>query len=154
MAIEQLTKESPVDKKIESQEGREPILEKKLEEKIETPETPEIKAWMPAGAIQDDASYDEELIEIKSILSDDVSELYKQMSSLRRQIFRKRGEDIAIKIKIIMQKTCVKAADIFELIKNWLKMIPHLSSYFLEQEAKIKTDKILGMRKEGQLIEK
>ena len=59
-----------------------------------------------------------------------------------------------VKIKLTMQKTRVKASDIFELIKNWLKMIPRLSLYFLEQEAKIKTDKILGLKKDGQAIEK
>ncbi|PIR66786.1 MAG: hypothetical protein COU51_02110 [Parcubacteria group bacterium CG10_big_fil_rev_8_21_14_0_10_36_14] len=155
MAIELSSQEVPVDKKVEQKEGFEPILEKKLESEAETlKETKKLNAGSPVGVVQDEILHDEELIEIKGILSEDILGLFKQMSSLRQQVFRRRGEDIAIKIKLTMQKTRVKASDIFELIKNWLKMIPRLSLYFLEQEAKIKTDKILGLKKDGQAIEK
>ena len=41
----------------------------------------------------------------------------------------------------------VKVKEIVKLIIEWLKIIPGASRYFLEQEAKIKTDKILKLKK-------
>jgi hypothetical protein len=46
-----------------------------------------------------------------------------------------------------MQKTAIKAKEVLKLIVIWLRFIPHVNKYFLEQESKIKTDKILDLYK-------
>ncbi|MBU1180438.1 hypothetical protein KJ885_05850, partial [Patescibacteria group bacterium] len=97
---------------------------------------------------------DEELVMIENILSEDIKDLYSQLPQLKQKAFQQKGEEAALKIKVILKKTRVRANEIFELIKNWLKMLPKITIYFLEQEAKIKTDKVLEMRKRGQEIER
>ena len=49
----------------------------------------------------------------------------------------------------------VQVDKVFDLIKNWLGLIPGVNKYFLRQESKIKTDKLLKLKKEkeGQMIE-
>jgi len=37
----------------------------------------------------------------------------------------------------------LNSAAIMELVYEWLRMIPKVNKFFLEQEAKIKTDKLL-----------
>ena len=37
----------------------------------------------------------------------------------------------------------VKVRDVVHLIREWLLVIPGVNAFFLEQEAKIKTDRIL-----------
>lgn len=97
---------------------------------------------------------DEELLMIENILSEDVLAIYSQLSAGRKQAFKQKGEETALKIKVMLMQAKIRAHEIFELIKNWLKMLPKISVYFLEQEAKIKTDKVLQLKKEGQQIER
>ena len=40
-------------------------------------------------------------------------------------------------------KKRLDSAAVMELVYEWLRMIPKINKYFLEQEAKIKTDKIV-----------
>lgn len=96
---------------------------------------------------------DEELIMIENILSKDTEKYYNQLAIFKQKEFQKKGEEIALKIKKILRQTKVRANEIFELVKNWLKILPKISTYFLDQEAKIKTDEILQMKREGQEIE-
>jgi hypothetical protein len=96
---------------------------------------------------------DEELVIIKSILSENLVDMYYQMPPDKRQRFRRKGEEAALKIRKILKQTKVTVHDIVNILINWLKLLPGVSRYFLEQEAKIKTDKILKMKKDGQILE-
>ena len=40
-------------------------------------------------------------------------------------------------------KKALDVASMMELIYEWLRMLPRINKYFLEQEAKIKTDKLV-----------
>jgi hypothetical protein len=62
--------------------------------------------------------------------------------------FKKVGEETAEKIKGMMDSGKLKAKKVVDLIKDWLKMIPGVNKFFLEQEAKIKTDKIMLLAEE------
>ncbi|MFH1193902.1 MAG: hypothetical protein V1661_02825 [bacterium] len=97
---------------------------------------------------------DEELLMIENILSEDVLPIYSQLSDARKQVFKQKGEETALKIKIMLKQAKIRAHEVFELIKKWLQMLPKISTLFLEQEAKIKTDKVLQLKKEGQEIER
>lgn len=110
-------------------------------------------------AISDDNTpaavpHDEELVIIESILEEDLRDLYLGLPAGRQMSFKKQGEIAALKIRGLLMAASVKVHEILEIIKKWLLMIPGVSHYFTEQEAKIKTDKILAMKKEGQEIEK
>ena len=144
------------------------IPQKKIEKAPETPKAPEapetttktvqkITKILPITEEQKEKAAlgkDEELVMIENILSEDIRDLYSQLPQLKQRTFQQKGEEAALKIKVMLKKTRVRANEIFELIKNWLKMLPKISAYFLEQEAKIKTDKVLEMKKKGQEIER
>ena len=56
------------------------------------------------------------------------------------------GEETASKIAQLLEAAKVKTRKIFDLIVKWLRIIPGINRFFLEQEAKIKADKILRLK--------
>ena len=89
---------------------------------------------------------DEMAIKIEKILEDGLSDPYLQLSPIARQEFKLKGEQIATQISQMMKKTHVKIKKIIKLILEWLRMLPGLNRFFLEQEAKIKAEKILRLK--------
>jgi hypothetical protein len=89
---------------------------------------------------------------IETVLAQGFRELYIQLPSNLKTEFKKKGEEAARKIdEVVISDKNVKASKILEIIKKWLsflKKIPGISKFFLEQEAKIKTDKILRMHEQ------
>jgi len=150
MCAEQFEKKVPVDKKIEAMPR---MAEVAAEENniLENQPVSTSAVYEPQNLPQEK---DEELLIIENILSEDIYDIYAQLSAIKQQAFKKKGEETAVKIKNILKQTSVKIHEVFELIKEWLKTLPKISIYFLEQEAKIKTDKVLQLKKEGQEIEK
>lgn len=88
----------------------------------------------------------ESLLMIEDTLAEDLEDAYFKMDPELRQKFKAEGEKMALKIEKILQKTKVKAKDIFKLIYQWLKIIPGVNKFFIKQEAKIKTDKIMKLK--------
>lgn len=87
-----------------------------------------------------------QLKKIEDIMSNDLRDTYIAMSPDMRLDFRKKGEYTAQKINEILSKTKVKVRKIIDLLKKWLSMIPNVNKYFIEQEAKIKTDELLALK--------
>lgn len=98
---------------------------------------------------------DEVAQEIENILSEDLTDLFLKMNPQQQEEFRVKGEETASKIRVILSSAKFGVKKILDLISDWLKLIPGVNKFFLEQEAKIKTDKILHnaeeFRKEGKL---
>jgi len=86
---------------------------------------------------------DQTTVQIENILSDDLTDMFLKMPPDKQMAFKKAGEETAQKIKVMLDEGKFKARKVVDLIKDWLKMIPGVNKFFLEQEAKIKTDKIL-----------
>lgn len=85
--------------------------------------------------------------QIEKVLEKDLAEIYLNLSPDKQEEFRARGEETAREINKLLQKTRVKAREVIDLIKKWLSVIPGINKYFLEQEAKIKADEILRLKK-------
>ncbi|MBI5729084.1 MAG: hypothetical protein HY983_02495 [Candidatus Magasanikbacteria bacterium] len=83
---------------------------------------------------------------IEKILEDGVGDAYNRLSPIAKQEFKLKGEQTAVKIRELLQSTRVKVKKIFQLILEWLKLLPGINRFFLEQEAKIKTDRIISLR--------
>ncbi len=83
---------------------------------------------------------------IDAILAEGLNEVYLKMDAPHQQEFKKRGEETVKKINLLLSKTKIRANKIIALIKAWLKLIPGINHFFLEQEAKIKTDKIIRIK--------
>ncbi len=84
---------------------------------------------------------------IENILEQNINELYQQMTETQKRVFKTEGERAAKNIELLINQTKVKVKRILQVIKNWLRLIPGINKYFLEQEAKIKTDKIIALAK-------
>lgn len=86
---------------------------------------------------------DPRLIQIEEILSDGLGDIFYTLPDTARQEFRHNGEEAAKKILIILSGTKEKIGKVFQIIFNWLKTLPGVNRLFVEQQAKIKLDKIL-----------
>ena len=75
-------------------------------------------------------------------------DMYLSMSPDKQMEFKEKGEVTATKIREIVSSAKVNAKKVFHLIRDWLKIIPGVNRFFLEQEAKLKTDKILFVTEE------
>jgi hypothetical protein len=68
------------------------------------------------------------------------------MSPQEQANFKKVGEETVVKINKLLLETKVKVNKIVALIRKWLKLIPGVNKFFLEQEVKIKADKIMRIK--------
>lgn len=136
---------------------RQIVPEKKIE--IEKPPMPEMGEIPPEGEeekkkpmvaavarpITQRPPKSEALVKIEKILEEDLEEFYFSMPEDKRREFKEKGEEAAGKIEKMMEAGKTVARKILKLIRQWLKMIPGVNKFFLEQEAKIKTDKLVAM---------
>jgi hypothetical protein len=83
--------------------------------------------------------------EIENILSEGLEQAYQNLPANMQAQFRKKGEEAASKIEILISQTKIAVKNILFIIFEWLKIIPGVNRFFLEQESKIKTDKILAL---------
>ena len=81
---------------------------------------------------------------IENILEEDLGEIFFKLTPLEQEEFKKKGEETASLIMDLLAKSKVQIKKIIEAIKDWLKLIPGINRFFLEQEAKIKADKIVN----------
>ncbi len=83
------------------------------------------------------------LKDVEGILSDGLNDTYKALPKDRQAIFRQKGEEIANKITDMIIYGKAKAKEVWKLIMEWLGSLPGINKYFLEQEMKIKTDRVM-----------
>lgn len=87
--------------------------------------------------------------QIEGILEEDLAQLFLAMSPDEQQKFKTHGEEATRKIQGLLSQTKDRTKKIFDLIRAWLRMIPKVNRFFLEQEAKIKTDKIKQLKNQN-----
>lgn len=75
-------------------------------------------------------------------MAEDLTELYQHMDPPTKAAFKAQAKVVASRIEEMIATATVRARDILELIRGWLCMIPGINKFFLEQETKIKADKI------------
>jgi len=82
---------------------------------------------------------------IEDILADGLDDLYKNLPADKQEEFKAEGERAAGQIVVLLRSVKIKMSRIFHLIRRWLKIIPGVNRYFLNQEAKLKADRIYQM---------
>ncbi len=137
--------------------------EVEVEKKIEVEKAPTFPTEGAIGAEQQEAVMPAQVIapaapqppvksptleKIENILQEDLQDIYFQLPPKKQAEFREVGEETATRIAKMMSGVKIHVKKILELIINWLKIIPGLNRYFLEQEAKIKTDEILKLKQD------
>lgn len=131
---------------LESARETEPTPEAAREEQpIPEPVEPAPPSSLPTAPVAGHAApaKDQFLQDIESALSDGLEDIYRQLPPDRRRIFKTRGETLAAEIRSLVVAGKAEAKRIFQLVLDWLKSLPGVNRFYLEQEAKIKTDKIL-----------
>lgn len=90
---------------------------------------------------------------LESLLEEDLGELFNSLQPQEKQAFSKKGEETAKAIREILASPKINIRKVFNLIRNWLKLLPKVNKFFLEQEAKIKTDKIALISEEAKSVD-
>lgn len=85
--------------------------------------------------------------EVEDILSEDLGSFYAKLSPKEQKVFRQEGEKAATKIRAMLEQVKVRARSIIDIIRRWLRLIPGVNRFFLEQEAKIKADRVMALHK-------
>lgn len=89
---------------------------------------------------------DELTMKIEKIMEDGLADAYRELTPVQQQEFKLKGEEISTKIRDLMRRTRVKIKQIFKLLVEWLRLLPGVNRFFIEQEAKIKADRILALK--------
>ncbi len=90
---------------------------------------------------------DEERKEIEKIMSEGLEDEFKQLTPQQQERFKKAGEKTATKIQKLFKKTKFNVHKAYKLLVAWLRKIPHVNKFFLQQEAKIKADALAELKK-------
>lgn len=90
-------------------------------------------------------------LQVEKIMEENLADAYEQLSPIAKQEFKIKGEKTALAIRDLMKSAHIKVKRIFQLIFEWLKILPGANRFFLEQEAKVKTDKIILLHKNNNL---
>ena len=83
--------------------------------------------------------------QIDEILSAGLGDMYLQMPAEKQTEFRVKGEETVTKINKLLNQAKINLKKIAALVRRWLALIPGVNRFFLEQETKIKTDKIIRL---------
>ena len=97
-------------------------------------------ASLPAPVVSTQSKVEED---IEGILAKGLDKVFLSMDAGTQQEFKKKGEETSQAIVILLQKAKLRVKKIINLIVSWLKIIPQVNKYYIEQEAKIKTEEIL-----------
>lgn len=141
-------------------------LEKKIEALPEMPpieiqEKPSISpeqlikpAPLPSAPVPAPIQKEPVLAQIETIMEENLQDIYANLPADIQPRFKVKGEETARTIRQMMQSAKIKTGKILRLIAKWLKMIPGVSRFFLEQEAAIKAQKIIALAEENKSTDK
>ncbi|MFZ2310637.1 MAG: hypothetical protein WAW11_03770 [Patescibacteria group bacterium] len=127
----------------------EPQKEKLVEVTVEKTEILQPPTPVVPAAPQTDTTdnyHAQREIAVDNILSDGLSETFLAMSPDKQKIFKEEGEKTAKKINVLLDATKINVNKIINLVRKWLSIIPGINRFFLDQEAKIKTDNIIKIK--------
>lgn len=100
------------------------------------------------SALASNISYEEKQVEaIENIMAEGMDQVFLKMNPTQQKKFKTEGEKTAKKINRLLMKAKLSAEKVVLLIRRWLSMVPRINRFFLEQEVKIKADKILKIKK-------
>ena len=86
------------------------------------------------------------MVKIEKIMEEGLNDSFQRLSPVAKQEFKLKGEQTASQIRELLKSAHVKVKKILRLILDWLRILPGVNHFFLEQEAKIKTDKIIALK--------
>ncbi len=94
------------------------------------------------------AAKSETLARVEHVMEERLEDVFRQMPPDVRLEFKRKGEETATQIEAMLYQVKVQSKKIFQLLLDWLRIIPGVNKYFLDQEAKLKTDELLRVKQE------
>lgn len=94
---------------------------------------------------------DEFTRKVEQLMEEGLADAYRELTIVQQQEFKIKGEETAWKIRELFKRSHVKVKEVFKLLVEWLRLLPGINKFFIEQEAKIKADKILSLKKHQSL---
>lgn len=91
---------------------------------------------------------DAALVGVEGVLEEGLADVYKKMNPHQQARFRKEGDRAAGTLAEMVRRAKVRAREALDLITRWLRLIPGVNAFYLAQEAKLKTDKIIALAEE------
>lgn len=126
---EHVQTDEPQQDKEQAVQGIRSILTRKSQNKV------------PVAPIRDTIS-----VEVEKIMEEGLRDAFVKLPPADREMFKIKGEQTAYQIRDLLRATHVKVKKVFALLMDWLKLLPGVNRFFLEQEAKIKADKIIALK--------
>lgn len=83
---------------------------------------------------------------VENVLAEGMDNVFLSLDAGVQKAFKLKGEEVSRKITNLLMKAKIKAQEISNLILEWLRIIPRVNKHYIEQEAKIKTEKILKIK--------
>lgn len=83
---------------------------------------------------------------IDDILEDGLTDIYLSLSPEKQQELQKVGAQTVRQIDVLLDHVKSQWRKIMSLVRHFLSIIPGLNKFFLEQEVKIKTDRIIALK--------
>jgi hypothetical protein len=130
-AFEALPKEENFLEESDQQEQAQPV-----QEQLAAP-TPAATAPQAGGAQKDEVT-----IEVEKVLEEGLGDFYASLPPNGKILFKKKGEEASNEISKMVRSLQLNVKRALQLIRDWLLTVPKVNKFFLEQEAKIKVDKI------------
>lgn len=93
-------------------------------------------------------------VKYEELMADGLETAYVTMTPAQQEKFRKKGEEVAKVIEDLTIRLKLTARRVLHLLRSWLKLIPGVNKFFLEQETKLKTDEIMKLAREEMLRRK
>lgn len=81
--------------------------------------------------------------EIDAVMTEDLEDVFTLLDEQQRIVFKQKGEETASAIEQLITTAKLTVKKLLHLIRDWLKTIPKVNAFFLEQMTKIKTDRMI-----------
>lgn len=83
--------------------------------------------------------------QIESILSEHLETIYADLPEDKKAEFKTKGEETARVIDQLLQSAKIRIKEIISAIVSWLRIIPGVNRFYIEQQAEIKANKLLAL---------
>ena len=123
--------------------GGEQGIEKGQRQEVQVAQLEQQARSVAPTASQNIVQKDPILQDVEDILANDLTDMFLGLSDQKKAEFKIKGEDVAMNIQKMMQSGRIQARKILTWIREWLRIIPGVNKFFLEQEAKIKQDQVM-----------
>lgn len=87
----------------------------------------------------------QQLQKIESVLAEGLQDIYTALPPAEQQKFKIAGEQAAREVSGLLAQVKVKVEAILAVLKRWLGTLPGVNKFFVEQEAKIKAEKLVRL---------